>query len=69
MHHITVPADDSFWKECMEPKLCRFYEQCMVPEIVDSRVARSMIIRELEYIQHAKKAAGAKKPKLLSKEQ
>lgn len=63
MHCITVERDDVFWMESMEPKLCKFYEHCLIPEIVDSRTLRSMEIREPEYIVLAQKAIAAKKHK------
>ena len=46
LHHIIVERDDSFWNNNMVSNLCRFYEECLVPEIVDSRIARTMQIWE-----------------------
>ena len=34
----------------------RFYEDCLVPEIVDSRAVRNMPIREPQYVIEAQKA-------------
>ncbi|CAL1671558.1 unnamed protein product [Lasius platythorax] len=44
----------------MEPFLSRFYMECLLPEIVDSRRNRSMPIREPEYILHARVEANSK---------
>jgi YqaJ-like viral recombinase domain. len=53
---ILICRDDKFWHECMEPLLKRFYECCMVPEIIDSRHNRSMSLREPDYILQAREA-------------
>ena len=37
----------------MEPKLTRFYMECLLPEIVDSRIRRNMPIKEPTYILNA----------------
>lgn len=40
-----IGRDDSFWKNKMEAQLTRFYKDCVLPELVDPRVERSMPIR------------------------
>ncbi|XP_071575054.1 uncharacterized protein [Temnothorax nylanderi] len=40
----------------MSPLLKRFYEDCLVPEIIDSRAARNMPIREPQYVIEAQAA-------------
>lgn len=45
-----VFRDDNFWNVKMEPKLTKFYFDCLLPEIVDGRVRRSMEIREPDYV-------------------
>lgn len=60
----TILADEHFWQK-MEPKLSRFYYHCLLPELVDSRLSRSMNVREPEYILKAiENKAAAKKRKL-----
>lgn len=44
-----IHRDDAFWKTKMEPFLLRFYKDCVLPEIVDSRLARSMDVRRPEW--------------------
>lgn len=60
---ITVHRDDDFWQSRMEPHLCRFYVNCVLPEIVDSRRNRSMAIRDPEYIVQAQQAMPVNKRK------
>ncbi|XP_076301517.1 uncharacterized protein LOC143219390 [Lasioglossum baleicum] len=52
---IRVDRDDDFWKLQMEPKLSRFYLNCMLPELVDPRRHRRRPIREPQYLldEHA----------------
>lgn len=45
IHVQEVLRDDIFWATKMEPFLLRFYTDCILPEIVDSRLARSMDVR------------------------
>lgn len=59
--YAIVNRDDTFWEVKMLPSLKRFYEDCLVPEIIDSRVARNMPIREPQYVIEAQKAAGKRK--------
>ncbi|XP_046143605.1 uncharacterized protein LOC114881203 [Osmia bicornis bicornis] len=46
-----VQRDDRFWATEMEQKLKRFYEDSMLPEIIDSRFNRQQPIREPAYIK------------------
>lgn len=49
----TILRDTEFWKNKMEPFLRSFYYDCMIPEIIDSRKARNMPIKDPEYILEA----------------
>lgn len=55
MIYCVVLRDDKFWKEQMESKLIRFYENCLRPEILDSRKERGLSIREPDYVIQIKK--------------
>ncbi|XP_026724773.1 uncharacterized protein LOC113491807 [Trichoplusia ni] len=44
---VRVEKDDVFWQEQMLPKLIRFYQDCLLPEIIDPRKARSMPLRQI----------------------
>ncbi|KAL6416596.1 hypothetical protein ACFW04_013324 [Cataglyphis niger] len=50
--HISI--DNEFWKNQMLPFLTRFYYECMLPEILNSRHNRQMPIRDPKYIIEAK---------------
>ena len=54
MIHVRVYKDNEFWKKKMQPILLRFYTECLLPEIIDSRHNRNMHIRDPEYILKAK---------------
>ena len=41
----------------MLPFLTLFYDECMLPEILDSRHNRNMVIKDLKYITNAQEAA------------
>lgn len=56
-----MSKDVDFWKNQMLPFLIRFYNECMLPEILDSRHNRHMPIRNPKYIMEAKKEACRKK--------
>lgn len=43
---VLVKRNYSFWQQKMENKLVEFYEAQIIPEIVNSRINRSMEIRE-----------------------
>ena len=47
--YIIIDVDHEFWKEKMEKQLRRFYMDCMLPEILDSRHNRKMPIRNPQY--------------------
>lgn len=44
---VRVERDDVFWQAKMLPKLIRFYQDCVLPEIIDPRKARSMPLRQI----------------------
>lgn len=50
-----IVRDDVFWTENMVCKLVRFYDDCVLPELLDPRRERNMPIRDPEYIIEAKK--------------
>lgn len=52
-HFFVIERDDEFWKTKMEMKLIRFYNECLLLEIVDSRKDRSRPIRESKYCLNA----------------
>ena len=54
IHIVREEYDRQFWNIKMEPKLTRFYMECLLPEIVDSRVRRNMPIKDPTYILKAK---------------
>ncbi|XP_076635450.1 uncharacterized protein LOC143348738 [Colletes latitarsis] len=47
----TVSRNDAFWATEMEEKLWKFYEDCMLREIIDSRFNQHQPIREPPYIK------------------
>jgi len=51
---VRVEKDNDFWENKMLPFLTRFYFDCMLPKILDSRHNRHMPIREPQYIIEAK---------------
>lgn len=55
MEVIEIEREEAFWANEMVPKLTQFYLHCVLPEIVDSRHARDMRVREPEYILAAQK--------------
>lgn len=44
---VKVFRDDAFWQEKMLPKLKTFYFNCILPELIDPRKARSMPLRKI----------------------
>ena len=60
MKSYTIEKDDEFWKK-MEPRLTEFYFDCLLPEIVDSRIARNMEIREPDSVVNARKSTTKRK--------
>lgn len=51
---VRVNRDNNFWQNKMLPFFTRFYFDCMLPEILDSRHNRHMPIREPKYIVETK---------------
>ncbi|KAB0795633.1 hypothetical protein PPYR_12472 [Photinus pyralis] len=49
----TIFKNDEFWTSEMEGKLCSFYMDCLLPELVDPRKTRNMEIRDPESILRA----------------
>ncbi|XP_067205374.1 uncharacterized protein [Linepithema humile] len=54
---VVVNRDNDFWETKMLPFLTRFYYDCMLPEILDSRHNRHMPIRNPQYIIDAQEKA------------
>lgn len=42
----VIEKDDAFWSDVMEPKLLKFYYDCLLPELVDPRHIRNRPIRD-----------------------
>lgn len=40
-----VERDDNFWKEEMEPKLMSFFNEALLPEMINPKQARSKSVR------------------------
>lgn len=57
----TILRDHSFWGEKMFPFLEKFYYFCYLPELVDSRLARNMTVKEPDYIMKAISEKATKK--------
>lgn len=53
---VHVNTDYAFWKNKTLPLLIRFYNECMRPEILDSRHNKHMAIRNPRYIEEARQA-------------
>lgn len=47
-----IEEDKEFWRE-IENKLKMFYFDCLLPELIDSRLDRQMEIKEPDYIMQA----------------
>lgn len=45
-----IEKDDAFWEKEMEPKLLKFYYDCLLPELVDPRHTRNKPIRDPDYV-------------------
>lgn len=45
-----ITRDQNFWKDKMSGQLSKFYMDCVIPELIDPRVPRSLNIREPTYI-------------------
>lgn len=53
IHVQRIHSDNDFWRTEMEPLLTRFYNECVLPELVDSRLDRNMKIKDPPYILDA----------------
>ncbi|XP_075556529.1 uncharacterized protein LOC142588576 [Dermacentor variabilis] len=53
IHVQRIEREESFWKLKMLPFLIRFYRDCLLPEIVDPRITRSMPIRRPQWNERA----------------
>ena len=49
-----IERDDAFWNNDMKDKLTKFYNDCLLPELIDSRYAQSLPIKNPHYINEAK---------------
>nr|XP_012139969.1 PREDICTED: uncharacterized protein LOC105662418 [Megachile rotundata] len=59
--HTIVERDDTFWQMKMLSPLKQFYEECLVPELIDSRAARNMPIREPQFCLNVQQATKKRK--------
>lgn len=41
-----IKRDENFWKTKMLPHLVNFYNNCLLPEMVDSRYDRNLSLRD-----------------------
>lgn len=64
---IQIKKDEIFWRNKMLSHLTQFYETCLEPEIVDSRLSRRMPIKDPKHILDAKKKVQSLKLKKLEK--
>ncbi|CAB3252762.1 unnamed protein product [Arctia plantaginis] len=62
-----IYRDDDYFENKMKPKLCNFYLNCILPEILDPRHTRNMEIRNPTYIMEAIKKKEEKKKLEISK--
>lgn len=75
--HLRVQRNDPFWIDKMESKLERFYNHCLLPEIINPQLSKGCAINDPDYIKEAKekkkeKAANKKRkvsgdPELIEK--
>ena len=56
-----IEKDNLFWENKMKKKLTTFYYDCLLPEILDPRITRSLPIRNPQYILDAIKLKEEKK--------
>lgn len=59
IEYLRIERDDKFWETEMEPKLSAFYENCLLPEILDPRYLRNMKSRNPDYILQEKEKRDA----------
>jgi hypothetical protein len=57
---VEIQRDTEFWKK-MLPKLDYFWEHCLLPELIDSRLVRNMDVRELPEVREAQPKLKEKK--------
>ncbi|KAK2727247.1 hypothetical protein QYM36_007925 [Artemia franciscana] len=57
---VEIQHDTEFWKN-MLPKLDYFWEHCLLPELIDSRLVRNMDVLELHEVIEAQSKMKAKK--------
>lgn len=57
---VRIKRDNQFWLMEMFSKLKRFYMECVLPEIIDPRLSRSMPIRNPPYILEAQEKSKKK---------
>lgn len=55
IHVVDVKKDETFWRTKMVPSLTKFFMDCMLPEMIDSRRARGLPLRDPDYIIEAQK--------------
>ncbi|KAL7306213.1 hypothetical protein TKK_0001653 [Trichogramma kaykai] len=55
IYNVREDYNQEFWGKKMEKKLENFYNDCLLPEILNPRFSRNMPIREPQYILDAKK--------------
>ncbi|KAK7575869.1 hypothetical protein V9T40_007204 [Parthenolecanium corni] len=49
MYCQEVKRDKDFWSQNMLPKLKKFYENCLLPELIDSRLERQRPVRNVNF--------------------
>ena len=64
---IEIRRNVTFWKSMMCPKLNRFYNTCVKPELIDSQLARKMRIKDPPHIAEAQRIMKENKLKSLPK--
>lgn len=67
MHVQEIARDRNFWNTKMLPHLISFFHNCLLPELVDSRLARGLSVRAVNYagapVESKKKALVQRKKK------
>ena len=49
-----IERDDRFWGNDMKDKLTKFYNACLLPELIDPRYPQSLPIKNPDCINEAK---------------
>lgn len=65
MKVLRIERNYVFWKQKIEPYLLKFYMNCMLPELVDPRFNRNMVIRDPGYIIEAQEQLNVSKKQSL----